>query len=432
MRQTLFTIPSQIAGVDVFGFGWLLAIWAVSSVALVTWSYLRHGWREARGYLPLLGVFGFVIAFVVPMAFSEGLPIRGYGVMLLLAVLASVMLGVYRARQVGLDPEIILSLGTWFFLSGFLGARVFYIIEYWDRFWRPTWTLSQRLGAMVNITEGGLVVYGSLLAGGAALLVFIHKNHLPGLAFADLIAPCVVLGVGLGRIGCFLNGCCYGGPSDLPWAVTFPAESPAYLYQAQRGQLYLHGLVFRGSQSDPAVIDRVEPDSPAAREGLAPGQQVTAINGRSIDSVEEAQIELFRIFGAGAPISVKVAGDDVAKGWRVPPNPPRSRAVHPAQLYSLIDALLLCLFLLAYEPYKRRDGELTALVLTIHPISRFLLEIIRVDESAVFDTGMSISQNISLMILAGGIGLWIYLLCRPRGRAWPGLAGAGGGSGCRK
>jgi phosphatidylglycerol:prolipoprotein diacylglycerol transferase len=78
--------------------------------------------------------------------------------------------------------------------------------------------------------------------------------------------------------------------------------------------------------------------------------------------------------------------------------------------------------LLVYEPYRRRDGELTALVLTLHPISRFLLEIIRVDESPVFNTGMSISQNISLAIFAGGIGLWLYLSTRPLGCAWPGLA----------
>ncbi len=86
----------------------------------------------------------------------------------------------------------------------------------------------------------------------------------------------------------------------------------------------------------------------------------------------------------------------------------------------LVDALLLCFLLLAYEPYKRRDGELTALVLTLHPISRFLLEIIRVDESAVFGTGMSISQNISIGIFVGGVALWIYLLWqRPRKIAWP-------------
>jgi phosphatidylglycerol---prolipoprotein diacylglyceryl transferase len=424
MRQTLFVIPREIAGIDVFGVGWLLALWAVASIVLLSASLWRHGWKETFGYVPLLAVFGFVIAFIAPIVMEpDGLPIRCYGVMFLAAFVAAVALAVYRARQVGLDPEIILSLALWFLVTGILGARLFYVVEYWDKFQRPTWW--ETLGSMVNITQGGLVVYGSLLAGGAALVAFIHKNRLPGLAFADLIAPGVVLGVALGRIGCFLNGCCYGGITDLPWAVTFPHGSPAYLDQVQEGKLLLHGLRFEGSGSDTAIIAEVQNESAAARAGLQPGQRVTAINGRSARSVEEAQMELFRIFGAGAQVSVNVAGSEQAKTWTVTGDPPRSRPVHPTQLYSLFDALLLCGFLLLYEPFKRRDGELTALVLTIHPISRFLLEIIRVDESPVFNTGMSISQNISLLIFAGGIGLWWYLSTRPVGCAWPGLAVGG-------
>ncbi|MBI3837961.1 MAG: prolipoprotein diacylglyceryl transferase [Planctomycetia bacterium] len=421
MRQTLFLIPREIAGIDVFGFGWLLTLWAVGSVVLLTWSLWRHGGKETLGYLPVLAVFGLVIAFVAPVLLEpEGLPIRSYGVMFLAAFVSSVVLAAYRARQVGLDPEIILSLGLWFLVSGIFGARLFYVIEYWDKFQRPTWWAM--LGPMINITQGGLVVYGSLLAGGAALVVFVYKNRLPGLAFTDLIAPGVVIGVALGRIGCFLNGCCYGGITDLPWAVTFPPGSPAYLDQVQHGELFLQGMIFAGSGPDPAIVGEVEPNSAAARQGLKPGDQVTEINGRTVRSVDAAQVELLRIFGAGAPVSVKVAGAEQAKNWTVTAKPPRSRPVHPAQLYSLFDALLLCVFLLLYEPYKRRDGELTALVLTIHPISRFLLEIIRVDESPVFNTGMSISQNISLLIFAGGIGLWLYLWSRPRGCTWPGLA----------
>ncbi len=98
--------------------------------------------------------------------------------------------------------------------------------------------------------------------------------------------------------------------------------------------------------------------------------------------------------------------------------------MHPTQLYSLIDGLLLLFFLWAFEPYKRRDGELTALVLTIHPIMRFLLEIIRTDELPVFNTGLSISQNISIGIFIAGIGLWIYLLRRPLRIEWPRSRGA--------
>jgi phosphatidylglycerol:prolipoprotein diacylglycerol transferase len=382
----------------------------------------KSGWSsELSGLLPVLAVVGAAIVLLLPRLIDpdlDGLPIRGYGLMLLLAVVAGVVVSAYRARRAGLDPEVILSLATWFFVSGILGARLFFVIEYWKRFQKPT--LGESLVAVVNLTQGGLVVYGSLLAGGAALVVFIYKNRLPGLAFADLIAPGVVLGVGLGRIGCFLNGCCYGGISDLPWAVQFPASSPAYLDQMERGELYVHGLAFAGKPPDPAVIGQVEPDSPAASAGLKPGQHVTAINGRVVDSVEQAHWALLKVFGSGNKVSINVAGDPRTKTWTIPSAAAHSRPVHPTQLYSLFDALLLCCLLLAYEPFKRRDGELTALVLIIHPISRFLLEMIRVDEAPVFNTGMSISQNISIAILAGGVALWVYLSWhRPRSAAWP-------------
>jgi phosphatidylglycerol:prolipoprotein diacylglycerol transferase len=426
MHQTLFVIPREIAGVDVFGVGWLLALWAVAAVATVAWSWRRHGWGpETRGQLPVMLIVAVAIVWVLPRLIeADGLPIRGYGVMLLISVAAGVLLSIHRARRVGVDPEIILSLATWVFVAGIVGARLFYVIEYWSKFQKPTW--QETFFAMINLTQGGLVVYGSMLAGGAALVMFVYKYRLPGLALADLVAPGVVLGVGLGRIGCFLNGCCYGGISDVPWAVRFPEGSPAYADQVQHGELFVHGLMFKGSPHDPAVIGAVEPDSPAARQGLAPGQRVVAINGQTVASVEEAQFELLRTFGAGNTLAIVVAGDPHAKSWTVQGPPPRSRPVHPAQLYSLVDAVLLCFLLLAYEPYKRRDGELTALLLTIHPISRFLLEIIRVDESAVFNTGMSISQNISLGIFAGGILLWIYLLRRPHATAGTSALGVAG------
>jgi membrane-associated protease RseP (regulator of RpoE activity) len=188
----------------------------------------------------------------------------------------------------------------------------------------------------------------------------------------------------------------------------------------QRGELYIHGLIFTGSPTDPAIIEKVAADSQAAGQGLKPGTRVVGVNGQRVDTVEQAQFELLKLFGAGTPVSIRVAGDPIDRAWTITGAVPRSRPVHPAQLYSLIDALLLCFLLLAYEPYKKREGELTALVLTIHPVSRFLLEIIRVDEASVFNTGMSISQNISIAIFLGGLCLWGYLLWRrPQAPSWP-------------
>ncbi len=101
----------------------------------------------------------------------------------------------------------------------------------------------------------------------------------------------------------------------------------------------------------------------------------------------------------------------------------RSRPVHPTQIYSAIDAALLCLFLLAYYPFRRRDGEVVALALTIHPMMRFLLEVIRTDEASVFGTGLSISQNVSLLLILFACGLWVYIARQPRGSVLPPAAG---------
>ena len=80
--------------------------------------------------------------------------------------------------------------------------------------------------------------------------------------------------------------------------------------------------------------------------------------------------------------------------------------------------------LLAYDPFCRRDGELFALLLTVYPITRFLLEIIRIDESPVWFTGLSISQNVSLGIFLFSAALWAYLLRQPQRRAFYGPGSA--------
>ncbi len=444
MCQTIFTIPAKFLGIDVFGFGWLLAVWAVVAVAMLAWLVKQHGFGpQTRSHFPGLALAGAAIAFLLPrLSQVDGLPIRGYGVMLLLALVASIGLAAWRAERLGLDPDMILSLAFWLVSSGIVGARVFYIIEYWRQFQRPT--LFETLASMVNVSQGGLVVYGSLLAGGAALVAFVWRYRVPGLALSDLAAPSVVLGIAIGRIGCFFNGCCYGGASDLPWSISFPWGSPPHGAQVERGQLPIQGILFTGKGSDPPVIAAVEPDSDAARAGLAAGERVTQINGLRIDTVEDAElllIDLGKYFWhlsgdrlyllsrlkmarmepdeLGSELSVRVAGDPKPKTWVLAGPATGSRPVHPTQLYSFIDSLLLCLFLLAYYPFRTRDGEVTALTMTLHPISRFLIEIIRVDEQPVFGTPWSISQNISLLILVGAVCVWIYVWRQPRGVAWP-------------
>ncbi len=134
---------------------------------------------------------------------------------------------------------------------------------------------------MIKINEGGLVVYGSLIGGGVAMVIFVRKYGLPFLALGDLIMPSLLLGLAIGRIGCFLNGCCYGGLCDLPWAVRFPAadtpsrDSPPHIQQVKLGQVY--GIfVVAGKDDGKPRVEVVEADSPAAAQGLSVGQRILA------------------------------------------------------------------------------------------------------------------------------------------------------------
>ncbi|MCG8584518.1 MAG: prolipoprotein diacylglyceryl transferase, partial [Pirellulales bacterium] len=389
MLQTLFHVPDSIAGLPVFGFGLLFGLWLMASLAVMAYLVKQQGWTsETQSYLPVLIVIGVVIVFVLPALIEPGgVPIRGYGVMLLLAVVSGVGLCLHRARRMGLNPDIIYSLAFWMFIGGMLGARLFYIIEYWDQFQRES--LGATIGAMINVAQGGLVVYGSLIGALIAFVAFVRRHKLPALALADLIAPGMALGLCLGRIGCLLNGCCYGGICEPPrfgsgWAVTFPAGSPPHQRQIESGQLNLHGMTIGYNSSGMLVVEQVAQGSPADVAGIKPNDRIRSVRGPGDDSTavrSESDVKetLQLSTRPGASLSVFVNDEPLPKIVTFANPLPRSRAVHPTQVYSSINAALICLLMLAVYPYRMRDGQVIALMLTIYPITRFLLEIIRTD-----------------------------------------------------
>lgn len=410
MLQTIYFIPNEIYGIPLFGFGLLLALCAIACVVTVAWLGWRQGFNsDTLGYIPLFLILGAIVWFVLPhVCEPEGLPIRGYGTMLLIAVLASIGLTAWRGRKLGLDPDMLVMLCFWMILPGILGARVFYIIEYHDDF--------DSLASLLNFTKGGLVVYGSVIGGVVGLLIFVVRHKLPLLATFDLMAPSFMLGLAIGRLGCFLNGCCFGGACDLPWAVEFPVGSPAHIHQIERGQTYLHGLQLGGLPPKPPVITAVEPGSEPQQRGLKKGDQIASINGAPVRTFVEAEGLLFHLKKPGTEISVETT-DGKKVHWKVSSHV--HRPVHPTQIYSSLNALILCLLLIAYAPFRTRDGQVFALFLSVYPVTRFLLEMIRNDESAIFGTGLTISQNVSLVLLAAAGIFWIVLSFRPRGTAFP-------------
>lgn len=416
MRQDLFHIPHEWLGLPVFGAGWMLILWAVVSAVLLVRLWRRQGWSaDTRSYLPILVILALLIWLVLPRLEDipdagppKGLPIRGYGVMLLLGVLAGVTLAVREARRVGLDPEVIVSLCFHLFVAGIIGARLFYVIEYWPQFQRAT--VAATVGAILNVTQGGLVVYGSLIGALPGGLWFLRRHALPTLALADLMAPSLLAGLALGRIGCLLNGCCYGGLCEIPHlGVTFPASSEPYKHQRSVGQL--HGFqIAKARATGEAMVVAVQPDGPAAGAGLRVGAVLRGVDGHRVASFSQAQEAL-----KAAPPELRLTTDQGPVSIRIQGFPARSRPVYPTQLYAAVGAGLLCWLLWCYYPFRRRDGEVFALLLTLYPLMRLLEESIRVDEPGQFHTALSIAQWISLILLAAVVALWTYVLRQPRG-----------------
>jgi phosphatidylglycerol:prolipoprotein diacylglycerol transferase len=425
MCSELLRIPLSWNGVPIFGFGLLLAGWLAFGLWGIAATAKQAGWPAAmRAHLPTILIVAAAIALLVPRYFPSGVPVRGYGVMVLVGSIAGILLAVHRARQVGVAAEEILGLAVAMFIGGVIGARLFYVIEYWDeRIHKATWQAT--LKAALSFTEGGLVIYGAFLGAMIAFAMYVRRRRLPGLAMADLIAPGMLVGLAFGRIGCLLNGCCYGGETNLPWAVTFPqwssAEtvSPPYADQAEAGRFYGFRIVAGKEAKSPPVIDRVDIASPADKAGLQVGDVVVGIDGQTLSSLDGARVLIVKALNGGQSLEIRTQAGDVRTIAPVPP-PPRSQPVHPTQIYSAITAALLAWVLWSYYPFRRRDGEVTALMITLYPIARFLLETIRVDEPSVFGTGLSISQNLSVVLLAAAAGLWLWLLKKPAGnRAFP-------------
>ncbi len=346
MLQTLFYIPSHVHGMPVFGFGLALAAWTIFSVLLMAWLLWRQGANaDTLGYLPMLVIVAGVILWVLPAISEEpeGLPIHGYGVMILLAITAGVGLAVWRARRVGVQPEMILSLAFWMILPAIVGARAFYVTEYWfDAYW-PVYGehgLLALLGAVINVAKGGLVIYGGFFGGVVGLVAFYWKYRVPLLATADLVAPSLMLGLAIGRIGCLLNGCCFGGPCDLPWAVTFPAGSPVYTTQVARGVMY--GFSLSGNPRAAPIVRSVAHHSQAESAGLKLGDRLRSIGDADVPSTGRAYELLTRAFDKQKTVVLGLSDGRVLRLWAIAP-PARSHPVHPTQLYGSIGAAQICL-----------------------------------------------------------------------------------------
>ena len=173
------------------------------------------------------------------VAFHLGsLSVHWYGVLLAIGFAAGLWTASRRAIRERIPPEKMIDAGAWLIIGAIVGARALYVLSYWDRLLQDPLYPQAPWTEIFMVQRGGLVFYGGLLGAAASCLIYVWKNKLPLWKFTDALAPSVALGYVPGRLGCLMNGCCYGRPTSLPWAIHFPADHETRGVGVHPTQLY--------------------------------------------------------------------------------------------------------------------------------------------------------------------------------------------------
>jgi phosphatidylglycerol:prolipoprotein diacylglycerol transferase len=340
------------------------------------------------------------VLFHIPLSWLNAawpdIPIYGYGMMLFAAFLAVNWLGKRLCRKENINPDIIPDLAICLFVTGILGGRIVYIIQYRHNF--------DNFVQMITLWYGGLVLYGALFGGALGYFGFwwfsLRKQGISNFKMFDILAPCIVVGVALGRIGCLCTGCCYGNVAcgSQP-ALHFPSPSQPWKTMTDRGYQTPYGFTLNPDMT----IDAVEPASAADSAGMKAKDLILAINGKAaktpFDLKEEELPWKLTVMRGNATVNLEVT--------------PTSVGLHPTQIYETISMCLLLFFLLSYYPYRQWDGELMVLLMFGYAIHRFLNEMLRTDTDPVA-FGLTLSQNISILIFATGVVMAFLVYRRPR------------------
>lgn len=242
------------------------------------------------------------VLFTLPIFKSafppDGIPMYGFGAMLFVCFVAVTLWGSRRAKRTAdMPPERFQDMVIWLFVAGIIGARVLYMAQYSQNF--PDQSIAGLAGAFFKIWEGGIIFYGSALGGVVGYGLFYWfvlrrlKPHVNGWQLADAVAPLLALGLAIGRIGCYLNGCCWGqvaceecrvvplGAAHFP---LLPAHARGQLVREQNLQTATGFAVEsrHGFNPDPRTRARfVEIGSPADKAGVKPGDVIAKVNGES-------------------------------------------------------------------------------------------------------------------------------------------------------
>lgn len=154
------------------------------------------------------------------------LTIKSYGLMMVIGFLAAVFVIRRLSRDITPDPQLITNAALYTLIAGVVGARLFYVIHYFDKF-------RGDLLSVFAIWQGGLELLGGVVLAVLVVFFYLRRHKLPIRRYLDILAIGLMLALVFGRIGCFLNGCCFGKPTDKLWGIRYPYSSFAYNSQVQ-------------------------------------------------------------------------------------------------------------------------------------------------------------------------------------------------------
>jgi len=265
--------------------------------------------------------------------------ISSYGFMLMMAFIINNILLKRYLISIGEKGKIAEDLIFYAAIGGIIGAKLFYIIEYYDSggysniqglvsIFKGLFTFNLNLLLSgINKFGSGLVFLGGLFGGACSITYYIYKNNLSWTKVSDWVAPYIILGQGIGRLGCFFVGCCYGQPTTLSWLFPFTNGRPPTTYESFK---YNHPEIFNS---------------------------------------------LVRPFYN--------VGDFIR--------------VHPTQLYEFFIYFFIFLYLLKIRSIKKYNGQVFLEYLFLAAFSRFLIEYIRLNPTYLFN--LTSAQILSLLMI---------------------------------
>ena len=317
--------------------------------------------------------------------------IKSYGFMMVLGFIAALFLARRLCRRLGENPIHISNFGTYALLAGIVGARLFHVIHYWPLY-------RGNISDVFAIWTGGLEFLGGFFGALIVMVIYFRRRKLSVLRFLDILAPALVLGLAFGRIGCFLNGCCFGAPAELPWAIRFPALSSHSKHQpgCQKAVIFQYSIPFSY---------QLTPDFQRRDKSL-----ITLPNdfydgymnhqGHWVRNLELIDPDQRHLFFAAPKAPGELTTEQLQK---LRDGTIKMLPIHPAQLYSSMNSFILCLILLLFiTRYYYFSGQIFAMLMILYGVTRFVLESLRNSSPLEFN-GLTISQNISIITFAVGL-----------------------------